>query len=84
MEEMTEEINTSGQRLLSFIERVERLSEEKTSIQEDIKEVYSEAKGVGYDVKAIKAIVKMRKIDADKRREAEEILELYKSAINMI
>lgn len=73
----------SGQRLKSFIERVERLEEEKAAIAEDIKEVYGEAKGTGYDVKIMRKIVQLRKMDADKRAEEDELLELYKSAIGM-
>ena len=73
-----------GQRLVSFIERVERLEEEKTALIEDIKEVYAEAKGVGFDVKAIRKLVSLRKMDAEKRNEMDAILELYKSAVGMV
>ena len=73
----------AGQRLASFIERVERLEEEKTALMEDIKEVYAEAKGVGFDVKAMRKLVALRKMDAEKRQEMEAILDLYKSAIGM-
>ena len=73
----------AGQRLLSFIERIERLEEEKAALAEDIKEVYAEAKGVGYDVKTIRKIIKIKKMDAEKRREEDELLDLYKSAIGM-
>jgi uncharacterized protein (UPF0335 family) len=76
---MTE--NVVGERIKSFIERIERLTDEKQAIAEDIKEVYSEIKGVGFDVKAIREIVKIRKIDKDKRDEQEAILETYLSAI---
>lgn len=72
-----------GKRLLSFIERVERLVEEKAALQEDIKEVYAEAKGVGFDVKIIRKLVSLRKMDVEKRRESDELLDLYKSAIGM-
>lgn len=74
----------AGQRLRSFIERIETLEEEKAALAEDIKEIYSEAKGTGFDVKAIRKIIALRKIDAEKRREAEEILDLYKTAIGMV
>ncbi len=74
----------AGKRLQMIIDRIERLEEEKAATMEDIKEVYAEAKGTGFDVKAIRKIVGLRKIDAEKRREAEEILELYKSAIGMM
>ncbi len=73
----------AGQRLISFLERVERLEEEKTALMEDIKEVYAEAKGVGFDVKTIRKIVALRKMDTEKRRESEDLLELYKSAVGM-
>ncbi|MBI1301606.1 MAG: DUF2312 domain-containing protein [Alphaproteobacteria bacterium] len=73
----------AGQRLVSFIERIERLEEEKAALMEDIKEVYAEAKGVGFDVKAMRKLVSLRKIDAEKRQEQEAILDLYKSAIGM-
>ena len=73
----------AGQRLASFIERVERLEEEKAVLMEDIKEVYAEAKGVGFDVKAMRKLVALRKMDSEKREEMEAILDLYKSAIGM-
>lgn len=73
----------AGQRLRSFIERVERLEEEKAALMEDLKEVYGEAKGVGFDVKTMRKIVSLRKMDAEKRRESDELLDLYKSAIGM-
>lgn len=73
----------AGQRLRSFIERVERLEEEKAALAEDIKEVWAEFKGIGYHVPTGKKIVKLRKMDHEKRREEEELLDLYKSAIGM-
>ena len=73
----------AGQRLRSFIERIERLEEEKTALMEDLKEVYAEAKGVGFDAKTMRKIVSLRKMDSEKRRESEELLDLYKSAIGM-
>lgn len=69
--------------LLSFIERIERLEEDKKQVAEDIKDVLSEAKGTGYDVKIIRQIVKIRKQDRDKRREEQEILDLYMAALGM-
>lgn len=71
----------SGDRLRSFIKRIEKLEEDKKSVLEDIKDVYSEAKGVGFDAVIIRKIVSLRKMDGDKRREQEELLELYLSAI---
>lgn len=73
----------AGERLKSFIERIERLEEEKAALMEDIKEVYAEAKGVGFDTKTMRKIVTLRKMDHEKRRESEELLDLYKSAIGM-
>ena len=73
----------AGQRLNSFIERIERLDEEKTALMEDIKEVYAEAKGVGFDVKVMRKLIGLRKMDTEKRRELEDVLELYKAAIGM-
>ena len=69
--------------LLSFIERVERLEEDRKQVSEDIKDVYAEAKGTGYDVKVMRKIVSIRKQDRDKRREEQEILDLYMAALGM-
>jgi uncharacterized protein (UPF0335 family) len=73
----------AGARLKSFIERVEHLEEEKAAIAEDIKDIYAEAKGTGFDTKTIRKIIALRKVDTEKRREADEMLDLYKSAIGM-
>ena len=81
MSEPKEIGGVAGQRLMSFIERVERLNEEVAALQEDVKEVYAELKGVGFDVKVTKEIVRIRKMDATKRAEYEDLLELYKTAI---
>lgn len=70
-----------GKHLRSFIERVERLEEEKKVLAEDIKEVYAEAKGTGYDPKIMKKVVAIRRMDRAKRIEEEELLDLYLSAI---
>ena len=69
--------------LLAFIERIEHLEEEKKTISEDIKEVYAEAKGTGSDIKVMRKIVSLRRQDKEKRREEEEILGLYLSALGM-
>ncbi|MEI2736619.1 MAG: DUF2312 domain-containing protein [Rhodoblastus sp.] len=69
--------------LKAFIERIERLEEEKRALAEDIKDVYAEAKGVGYDVKIMRKIVSLRRQDHHKRKEEEEILDLYLSALGM-
>jgi uncharacterized protein (UPF0335 family) len=71
----------AGERLRSFIERVERLEEEKAAIQGDLKEVFAEAKGEGYDTKTMRKIVRLRKMDRAKRQEEEALLDLYLSAI---
>lgn len=73
----------SGQRLKSFIQRIEKLEESKASVLEDIKDVYGEAKSTGFDVKIIRKIISLRKMEVEKRREEEELLDLYKSAIGM-
>jgi uncharacterized protein (UPF0335 family) len=70
--------------LKAFIERIERLEEEKKAIADDIRDVYAEAKGNGFDTKALRAIVRMRKQDADERKEQETILETYMHALGMI
>lgn len=73
---------TAGQ-LKAFIERVERLEEEKKAIAADIKDVYAEAKGNGFDTKVLRKIVMLRRQDAAARREEEEILDLYLKALDM-
>jgi uncharacterized protein (UPF0335 family) len=75
--------NTSDDRLRLLCERIEGLEEEKKVISDDIKDVYSEAKALGYDVKIIRQIVRLRKMEADDRREMETILDLYKKALGM-
>ena len=70
--------------LKAFVERVERLEEEKKAIADDIRDVYGEAKGNGFDVKALRAIVRLRRQDADERREQESVLETYMHALGMI
>lgn len=73
----------SGKRLKSFVERIERLEEEKSALSEDIKDTYGEAKATGFDTKTIRRIIKLRKMDVEKRREQDELLELYKAAIGL-
>jgi len=70
--------------LKAIIERIERLEEEKKAISDDIRDVYAEAKGNGYDVKALRTIVRMRKQDANERAEQETILETYLQALGML
>jgi uncharacterized protein (UPF0335 family) len=69
--------------LRSFIERIERLEEERASLSTDIREVYSEAKGTGFDTKAMRHVVSLRKLDTADRQEQEAILDLYLSALGM-
>jgi uncharacterized protein (UPF0335 family) len=76
--------DSSAARLKSFIERIERLEEEKAGIAADIKEVYAEAKGTGFEVKVMRQIVRLRKMESDARREQEELLDLYQRALGMI
>ena len=71
-------------RLRLLIERVERLEEEKKGIADDIRDVYSEAKAVGYDAKIMRQVVRIRKMSADDRREQEAILELYMAALGIL
>jgi uncharacterized protein (UPF0335 family) len=73
----------AGERLKSFIERIERLEEEKRALAQDIKEVYAEAKGVGFDTKIMRQIVKIRKMDQDELDEQETLLDVYKHALGM-
>lgn len=73
----------AGKRLKSFIERIETIQGELDALGDDKKEIFSEAKGAGFDVKTIRKIIALRKLDAEKRREAEELLDLYKTAVGM-
>lgn len=74
----------SGEQLRNFIERVERLEEDKKALSEDIKEVFAEAKANGFDVKIIRKILGLRKMDAAEREELETLIDLYKHALGMI
>ena len=69
--------------LKAFIERVERLEEEKKTISDDIRDVYAEAKANGFDVKALRTVVRLRKMDTDERKEQETILDTYLVALGM-
>ncbi|ALA16615.1 MULTISPECIES: GapR family DNA-binding domain-containing protein [Chelatococcus] len=83
---MVNDVADSGvaaEELKQFIERIERLEEEKAAIAGDIKEVYGEAKGRGFDTKAIRRLVSMRKKPPEERQEEEAILELYMQALGM-
>jgi uncharacterized protein (UPF0335 family) len=76
--------NVSAAQLRQFIERVETLEEEKKAVADQIKDVYAEAKGTGFDTKTMKSIVRLRKMDANARAEAEALLETYKAALGLV
>ena len=80
---MAEPGGVAADQLRSFVERIERLEEEKQSIADDIKEVYGEAKGTGFDTKVLRQIIRMRKQDAAERQEQEALLDLYMHALGM-
>lgn len=73
----------AGARLKSFIERIERLEEEKAGLASDIKDVFAEIKGVGFDVKTVRKLIRLRAMDTEKRREEDELLAMYKAAIGL-
>ena len=73
----------AGERLRAFVERVERLEEEKAALAADIKEVYAEAKGVGFDIKILRKIISLRKLDKSDRQEQEQLLDIYMRALDM-
>lgn len=75
--------DASDDRLRLLIERIERLEEEKKGIADDIRDVYQEAKAVGYDTKIMREMVRLRKMKPDDRRELEALLETYKAALGM-
>ena len=77
----TRTVGTTADRLKNFIMRIERLEEDKKGIADDIKEVYGEAKGEGFDVKILRKVITLRKKDPEERAEEDELLELYMSAI---
>ena len=75
--------SVSADQLRLFIERIERLEEEKKGMADDIRDVYSEAKSQGYDSKTMRAIVRLRKMEKDARDEADALLETYRAALGM-
>ena len=77
------EPNIAADQLRLFIERIERLEEEKKGIADDIRDVYAEAKATGYDAKTMRAIVRLRKMEKNDRLEAEALLETYKAALGL-
>ena len=78
---MVEVGGVAADRLRSFVERIERLEEEKQALAGDIREVYSEAKGAGFDVKAMRQLIRIRKLDDDDRSQMEAILDVYERAL---
>ncbi len=80
---MAEVGGVSTDRLRSFVDRIERLEEEKQALAADIREVYSEAKGAGFDVKVMRQLIRLRKMDKDDRTQMEEILSVYERALDM-
>lgn len=81
---MTDIGGISGNQLRLFIEKVERLEEEKSELMENLREVFAEAKSVGFDVKIMKQIIKLRKMKKEDLVEQEELLDIYKAALGML
>src|ERR1017187_9292701 len=79
-----QETRFAKDQLKAFVERIERLEEEKKATSDDIRDVYAEAKGTGFDVKALRTIVSLRKQDTDERREHQAVLETYMHALGML
>lgn len=80
---MAEVGGIAGERLRAFIERIERLEEEKSALAADVREVYAEAKATGFDVKTMRQLIRLRKMDRSDREEQEHLLDLYKRAIGL-
>lgn len=76
--------NVAGVQIKSIVERIERLEGEKKALQDDIKDIYAEAKSNGFDVKTLRKVVQLRKRDASERREQEALLDLYLNALGML
>ncbi|HWK45019.1 MAG TPA: DUF2312 domain-containing protein [Stellaceae bacterium] len=81
---MSDVAGIAGDQLRSYIERIERLEEEKRALAEDIKEVFAEAKGTGFDTKIMRQIIRIRKMDKDDLDEQETLLDIYKRALGML
>jgi len=81
---MPDVLGVAGDRLRSLVERIERLEEEKRTLAADIKEVYAEAKGTGFDTKIMRQLIKLRRMDKDDLDEAETLLAIYKRALGML
>ncbi|SMF82001.1 Uncharacterized conserved protein, UPF0335 family [Tistlia consotensis] len=73
----------AAERLRTFVERIERLEEEKAALANDVREVYSEAKAAGFDTKIMRQVIKLRKMDQSDRQEQEALLDLYKAAVGL-
>ncbi|MBR1945106.1 MAG: DUF2312 domain-containing protein [Alphaproteobacteria bacterium] len=82
-EEIKDVNGVDAARLLSYIERIEHIEEEKKALQNDIKEIFEEAKSANFDVKAIKQLLKIRKMDDQERQEEEFVLDVYKRALGL-
>ena len=80
---MAEAQNFAKAKLRSFVERIEKLEEEKKAISDDIREVYAEAKSDGFDVKALRTVVRLYRQDTDERREHEALVDLYRDALGL-
>lgn len=80
---MTDVGGISSGQLRSFIDRIERLEEEKAAVAEQVRDVYNEAKGYGYDVKIMRKVISLRKIEPHDRQEQEELLDVYMHALGM-
>jgi len=76
--------HNSKEQLKSIVERIERMEEEKKTISDDIRDIYAEGKGNGFDVKALRTIIRLRKMDVNDRQEQETILETYMHALGMV
>lgn len=76
-------MSTANNQIKAFIERIERMEEEKAALSADIKEIYAEAKGNGFDSKVLRKVVALRKMDANERAEQEAVMALYLDAIGM-
>jgi uncharacterized protein (UPF0335 family) len=77
-------VSFAKDQLRTIVERIERLEEEKQALADDIKEVYAEAKGNGFDTKVLRTVVRLRKVDQAERAESEALLDLYMHALGMV
>ena len=81
---MADVAGIAGDRLKSFIERIERLEEEKAALAADIRDVYAEAKGGGFDLKVLRQVIRLRRMSSADRQEQETLLDVYKRALGML